>query len=258
MTYSKVRAETHAVRRFLMLSLAYHNPQVVALWDDGTDLVSATLANGQEVVFYLVDDPISLHEVQKMLRDYSAAGQYLMLMFWAHMLLPSDGQRYVPQAWMAACLALYGDRIYAYEVSSKQAYIFPIHFVYQTDSRERLIQWGKTVRMANLRAEVMAVESAYLSGQFHMAHFTIETQATDRVDEAEIPFDEPIAFAQRTALTSYYAILGLSLEATSDEVRTAYRAKAREYHPDLNPDAEAKGKMQEINQAYAQIVASWE
>ncbi|MCL1936873.1 MAG: J domain-containing protein [Candidatus Azobacteroides sp.] len=52
------------------------------------------------------------------------------------------------------------------------------------------------------------------------------------------------------AYIDYYKILGISKDASSDEVKKAYRKLAREYHPDLNPnDASAKRKFQEINEA---------
>lgn len=51
-----------------------------------------------------------------------------------------------------------------------------------------------------------------------------------------------------------YAILGVSRTASSDEVKKAYRKKARENHPDLNPnDPEAEERLKKINEAYDRI-----
>ena len=48
----------------------------------------------------------------------------------------------------------------------------------------------------------------------------------------------------------YYKILGVSTSATPDEVRTAYRNLCKQWHPDVNADADATAKMQDINEAY--------
>lgn len=53
-----------------------------------------------------------------------------------------------------------------------------------------------------------------------------------------------------------YEILGLSQNATEEQVTQAYRKLAKKYHPDLNPgDKNAEEKMRQINAAYEQIRA---
>lgn len=51
-----------------------------------------------------------------------------------------------------------------------------------------------------------------------------------------------------------YDILGIPRTASMDEVKKAYRKKARENHPDLNPDdPAAEERMNKVNEAYDRI-----
>ncbi|MGC8662576.1 MAG: molecular chaperone DnaJ [Candidatus Micrarchaeia archaeon] len=49
----------------------------------------------------------------------------------------------------------------------------------------------------------------------------------------------------------YYNILGVSRNASTDEIKKAYRELALKYHPDRNKSKEAEEKFKEINEAYA-------
>jgi molecular chaperone DnaJ len=52
----------------------------------------------------------------------------------------------------------------------------------------------------------------------------------------------------------YYQILGVSREASLDDIRQAYHRMAARYHPDLHPDdPDAEARVRSLNQAYATL-----
>lgn len=57
-------------------------------------------------------------------------------------------------------------------------------------------------------------------------------------------------------LADYYNILGIASSSSVEEIKTAYRKKARLYHPDINHDPDAKDKFISATEAYEFLLAN--
>jgi curved DNA-binding protein CbpA len=59
-------------------------------------------------------------------------------------------------------------------------------------------------------------------------------------------------------LSDYYKLLGLQQGCSLDDIKKAYRKKARLYHPDINPAPEAKDIFISTTEAYEFLIANFD
>ena len=52
-------------------------------------------------------------------------------------------------------------------------------------------------------------------------------------------------------MQDHYEILGVSKNASPDEIKSAYRKLSKQFHPDVNKDPNAEEKFKQINEAYS-------
>ena len=55
-------------------------------------------------------------------------------------------------------------------------------------------------------------------------------------------------------MLNYYQVLGLDAGASINQIKTAYRKKAKEFHPDINKEAGAHEQFILVNEAYEYLI----
>lgn len=58
-------------------------------------------------------------------------------------------------------------------------------------------------------------------------------------------------------ISDYYRILDLEYGSSIEQIKKAYRTKAREFHPDINHTPEAKDKFVEVTEAYDFLISNF-
>jgi hypothetical protein len=196
-----------------------------------------------------------------MLDDDARRKRASLFILWSSMLLPNDGMSYQPYDWMMALLALYGDKIYGFDVYATSVSMFPVYFEHESDSLSYHIRYGDSIEMNRIGAETIHVQS-HVKGTWRIVDFEEGRRTKPRSSSGKKPEtfnnDEAARFdrvrGDRNPMWVYYELLGVTATDNADTVRHAYRVLAMKYHPDLNTAPEATERMQQINMAYTQIM----
>jgi DnaJ domain len=246
-----VHFETYKAGAFLVWQLRHAG---VSVLEDGGDIIQVKLPSGELVSIHLIESSIPLYEIKNTLVNNEANKMHTLFLLWCDLLLPPEDHVIEPHDWELALLALYGDRIFAYEVFGQEIFVFPVHF--EPYKQYRHIRYGETLNMRMLNGVVLDVSLPALKGRWWVAAFRESAQQTTAASGEKHHHARPAPVVSQ--LTAYYSLLGIQTDAAPGAVKTAYRRLARKYHPDTNKSPDATAKMQALNEAYRHIMDSFD
>jgi hypothetical protein len=227
---------------------------IVDIQHNSGDLLLADMPTGEAVMIHLVERDIDVGLIKDTLAEDSKANRHTLFILWCDMLLPDDGQMYLPYDWMSALLTIYGDKIYAFDTNGPHAFIFPVYFERQEVGLKRFIRHGTNVDMAALWFDSIHTDGQHINGIWRIAHFEGRYAAWPKTTADETKdADREWIVPERNPMQTYYDILGVARDADWEAIKKAYRQLAMEFHPDLNKTPEANERMQQLNRAYDQI-----
>lgn len=206
--------------------------------EDGGDIILFDSRAGDRISIHLIESSIELYEIRQILQGNEAQDIYTLFILWGDRLLPDEGWHVTADDWLVALYSLYGDRVYAYDIYGSEIFIFPVYFDGVGESRR--VRYGSTVHMGSLGVGIKPTPL----GVGRVAGFSL--------------FERPRHASAHHPLAAFFAILGVDSTDDAETVKKAYRLLARRYHPDLNRAPDATARMQQINDAYARIMAAFD
>ncbi len=248
-----VRLDTYKAGAFLVWQLKHAG---AIIHEDGGDIIHLSLPTGEGISIHIIESSIPAYEIKNTIAYNQANGLYTLFILWADMLLPPEGHVIEVEDWEWPLLALYGDKLWAYDIFGGELFIYPIH--YDRIGPYREIRYGKTVNMRQLQGIVVEVETPFIRGRWRVATFSDKTPHKHHRYQTDTDGQQPPRSTQPDSYAEYYAVLGISLDAEEEDVKTAYRNLARKIHPDVNKAPDATAQMQALNEAYRRLMSTFE
>lgn len=226
--------------RFLVENLrAIKNVRSVRVLDQGAMVVNVVQQTfEEEIVVYLLAGELSVGFVKKTLNANTQRDKHTLFIL-SYELISEDGQNALMSDALRLLMQAYGGKVFAYQIEENNVTILP---VFITDSGH--ITTGETVNLADIGGDYATFNNKYLLGVRKVAGF--EARHYQHSHTTTIRHDDP--------LQAFFDLLGVSASASMDEIKKAYRKKARQHHPDTDKSPGATERMQAINEAYARIV----
>ncbi len=248
-----VRLDTYKAGAFLVWQLKHAG---ALIHEDGGDIIHLSLPTGEAISIHIIESSIPAYEIRHTIAHNHANGVYTLFILWADMLLPPEGHVVQVEEWEYPLLALYGEKLWAYDIFGGELFIYPIH--YDRIGPYREIRYGKTVNMRQLVGTIVEIESSFIKGRWRVATFADKTQHTQRRYQTDTDGQRPPRSTQPDTLAEWYAVLGIPLDSEVEDVKTAYRNLARKIHPDVNKAIDATQQMQALNEAYRRLMATFD
>ncbi len=244
-----MRFDVHKIRVHLVNELM-ETPQVKEVWHDGSDVVILDFKTGESVAIHLVERYISINEIEYLFAENARQGYYTILILWADMFMPSDGQVYQADDWMLALLELYGGKIYGYDAWRHAPHIFEVGFTRVGTTYDYMIKHNSDVNIGHIGVETVETNLPNFKGFWRVGRF----DGFDAKDEDSYWEDNTTSkTGYRPTMGYYFKLLGIASNADRAAVKRAYRAMALKHHPDVNPHEDTTRRMQQINDAYTRI-----
>jgi hypothetical protein len=198
--------------------------------------VLVTLQSGERVVIYLVDSSLTLTELKKTIRKNTRADLYTLFVFAAEALpRPGDWFSVTQKQLLRLVFDLYWGKVYAYRLDEGGGIsVYPVYYAHGR------ALYGGAVDIGTLECDSVFIEAYRFKSVFHVANFG--GRSFGGWQTANDPMQH------------HYSILGVIPGVSLDDLKSAYRDLARQYHPDTNSSPDANEHMQRINEAYEHLL----
>lgn len=195
----------------------------------------------EEIAVYLLAGDVSIDFIKTAVNGNTREDIHTMFVL-SEDLLPPANSTAQPDAPLQLLFDLYGGKVYAYTVSETDVRIFTVYI----DTAHH-ITYSEPVNIADIGSDYTDLNNRYIRGVRKTATFSNRHFHRERVSTSAY-----------NPLQPFFDVLGIPASATEDDIKKAYRRKARQHHPDIDKSPTATETMQAINEAYARIMEHFE
>jgi hypothetical protein len=206
----------------------------------------------EEIMIYVLAGELSTGFVKKTLNANTDRDVHTLFIL-SPDLITDDGRNALVSDALKLVLKAHGGKVYIYRIEGRSIGIVPVEV-----DRGWHLTYGQPVDLGQLSGDYATFNDKYLLGVRKVAGFSAFEQHGYHQSAGEEAPPPPPRYSSSDPLWASYELLGVTLAATEDEVKQAYRRKARQHHPDLDTSPDATTKMQAINDAYRKIMKRFE